>query len=302
MIIIAVDFDNTLALGNCKINELKPNVELINRLRNTNAYIKIVTARGSKNNLTKAEKIGKYYSDIKIWLDKNSVPYNEISFNKEYAHLYIDDMTIGENDKWSNFESKFTKNNIILTDKSCIKKCKTSLNEFKWYKIANANNITTPKVLFCNDELIITENIKNSRKPTPLEVIDILYKFKNTPAINNADFKTYINNLSMYELNNVFEHSGTFYHGDLSTTNILVSDKVYLIDPNYKDIFGSYITDAGKAAFSFFAYENDIEAARLIWNTFPESKEYTITEGLRVCKYNKDYLKDVAELKNIFNV
>jgi serine/threonine-protein kinase RIO1 len=35
-------------------------------------------------------------------------------------------------------------------------------------------------------------------------------------------------------------HDATFFHGDMSTTNVLCTpDKTYLIDPNVKHVFGS---------------------------------------------------------------
>jgi len=299
-LIIAVDFDNTLAMGNVDIHELTPNINLIEKLKKTNCYIKIVTARGSKNNLSPKEKHNRYYLSIKSWLEKYSVPYNEISFNKEYAHLYIDDMTIDENAYFSTFKNNFTKNDIIITEKSYIKKCNTSKSEFNWYKIANSHNILTPKVLFCNEELIITENIKNNRTPLVEEVLKVINKFKNI-QYSNAKFETYLKNLAGYEIPYLPEHPSTFYHGDLSTKNILVSDEVYLIDPNFKNVFGSYITDAAKAAFSFFAFENDLESFKRICEVYPECKPFIIAEGLRVCKY-RDFFPYIDQLYKILNL
>jgi tRNA A-37 threonylcarbamoyl transferase component Bud32 len=300
MNIIAVDFDNTLALGNVELNNLQPNIPLINRLKQSGCYIKIVTARGSKNKLTYKQKVERYYEPIKAWLDKYEVPYNQISFNKEYAHLYIDDMTIDENADFSTIRSNFTNNSIILTEKSCIKKCKTAKAEFSWYKLAKKHGFEVPEVMFCNDELIITKKIHNHSKPKAEQIIEAVKAFAKAPKINNCNFKTYIENLKGFELPELKEHSATFYHGDFSTQNILVADKMYLIDPNYKDVFGSYIIDAAKAAFSFYAYENDIKSAQKIWTEFPESQVFTITEGMRVCKY-RDYFNAVQTLRAKLN-
>jgi len=299
MIIIAVDFDNTLALGNCELKNLKPNNELIKRLQETDAYIKIVTARGSKNKLSKTQKVNKYYKEIKNWLDNYNVPYNEISFNKEYAHLYIDDMAITEYSDWENIKSSFTKNNIILTEKTAIKKCKTALNEFEWYKIAAKNNIKIPNVRFCNDELIITDRLISHTKFNLSSAIELLLKFKEIKPINNASFETYLNNISEFEKIDLISHEPTFYHGDYSTQNIIFSNnELYLIDPNYKNVFGSYITDSGKLAFSLYAYENDINGMKEVWNKIPESIQFTIAEGYRVCKY-KNLIDKVNEIKKL---
>ena len=97
--IVAVDFDGTLALGNkSHISILEPNLDLIKRLQllriEINPIIKIVTARGSKSNLSEGEKQIRYHKLISNWLNKYNVPFDCISFNKAYATMYIDDMTI----------------------------------------------------------------------------------------------------------------------------------------------------------------------------------------------------------------
>lgn len=302
MNIIAVDFDNTLALGNhSRIENLQPNIPLIEKLRRSACYIKIVTARGAKRKLTETQKKERYHDSIKQWLDKNGVPYNQISFNKEYAHLYIDDMTIDENADFETFRSEFTNNSIIFTEKTCVKKCPTAQSEFAWYKIANKKGVSVPKVLFCNDELIVTEKIKNHKKPTPEILIQILRDFSVIENINECEFQTYIDNLSGFEIPALREHSPTFYHGDFSTQNVLVTDKNYCIDPNFKSVFGSYVIDAGKAAFSFFAYEKNLHDAEKIWKEYPESMQYTITEGMRVCKY-RDYFSELQQLRTILKI
>lgn len=296
MNIIAVDFDNTLALGNRPIKDLEPNLPLIKRLESSGCYIKIVTARGAKDKLSEEQKQERYHDSITQWLEKYGVPYNELSFNKEYAHLYIDDMTIGEHADFSTVKSEFTNNSIILTEQTCIKKCKTAKNEFAWYNKARQRGVAVPEVRFCNDELIITERIKNARKPNAEEIITIVNRFKNTGKINGAKFKTYIDNLQGFDIPKLIEHDATFYHGDLSTQNVLVARQAYCIDPQYKDVFGSYLIDAAKAAFSFYAYENDLNSSAMIWEEFPESIPFTVTEGMRVCKY-RDYFQELQFLR-----
>jgi tRNA A-37 threonylcarbamoyl transferase component Bud32 len=301
MNIIAVDFDNTLALGNVPIKELKPNIPLIERLKKTGCFIKVVTARGGKNKLSLEERVSRYYDDIKEWLDKHDVPYNQISFNKEYAHLYIDDMTIDENADFSTVRSEFTNNSIIFTERSCIKKCQTSKSEFEWYKIARKNGFLVPDVLFCNDELIITERIKQAEKPNADQILKLVSEFSRHDAIHKHGTDTYIENLKGFELPKIDWPKPTFYHGDLSTHNVLAASEVYLIDPNFKGVFGSYTIDAGKAAFSFYAYENDLSSARQIWNKLPESIPFTITEGMRVCKH-RDYYSQLQNLRRLLKI
>lgn len=315
MIIISVDFDGTLALGNSShITSAEPNVALIRRLRkikeDTGAYIKIVTARGSKGKLSAEDKQKKYTPLIKIFCQTHNVPYDEISFNKEYAHIYIDDMTIHQHENFTGHVSRLTKNKLLLTEKTVIKNCDTSLLEKLWYdKVAEKDIINTPEVLFCNDETIITSRIKSTHKITAEDILSILEVFKNN-KIKNYSFDTYRNNINISKyaskdtiecIKNIPEHEGTFFHGDVSPSNIIRNnDKLFLIDPNYKYVFGSYLTDAGKAYFSFIAYENNFNEADKIAKKYGKDVvRFAVAEGLRVCKYDPKYISIVNNIADI---
>lgn len=314
MIIISVDFDGTLALGNCShITSSEPNIELINRLnkikQDTDVYIKIVTARGAKNKLTTEEKEKKYTPLIKSFCNTYNIPYNEISYNKEYAHIYIDDMTINQNDNFLGYTSAFTKNQLLLTEKTVIKKCNSSLLEKIWYdKAAEKGIVDVPEVLFCNDETIITSRIKSTKKVTAEDILYILEIFKKN-QIKNYSFDTYKNNITIPEyasanvincINNLPQHNGTFFHGDLTCSNIIKNDNLFLIDPNYKYIFGSYLTDAGKAYFGFIAYENDYSQADIICKKYGKDViRFAVAEGLRVCKYKPEYISIVNNIGDL---
>lgn len=311
MITLAIDFDGTLALGNkSHITLSEPNYSLIEKLRKLKAtmpvYIKIVTARGSKNNLSKEEKEKKYLHLIQKFCEMYHIPYDDISFNKEYADLYVDDMTIGQYANFIGMVSDFTNNNLIFTDTTVIKKCASALLEKEWYQLAQ-NIVNVPEVLFCNDETIITQKIiSNTIVPDVMCIIDILDIFRNN-KIKNYDFQTYTDNITIPEyatedtrtiLQNLSVHTGTFFHGDLSTSNVLpTNDGVYLIDPNYKYIFGSYLTDAGKAFFSYVAYHADWNSAEKIVSRFgSEVLKFAVSEGLRVCKYKPEYISIVNNI------
>lgn len=309
--IVSVDFDGTLALGNAShISLAQPNYELIERLRllksTINPTIKIVTARGSKGNLTIAEKESRYLLHIQNFLKAYDIPYDEISFNKEYASLYIDDMAIRPDEWFSGLLSEHTKNKIIFTDESVIKFCKTALFEFEWYKKASGFN--TPNVLFCNDELIITQRIDEYETANAKDIITIVEQFKQLPG-NGLPFKTYLDNIVYHDncsdsAKNIKlpEHEGTFFHGDLSTTNIIktINNKCYLIDPNSKHVFGSWLTDAGKAVFSLIAYEKDYPEAKKIIDHFGNLVlHFAVAEGLRVVKYSPKYISIVNNIADL---
>ena len=308
--IIAVDFDGTLALGNkSHISILEPNIPLISRLiklrQEINPVIKIVTARGSKSNLSEEDKIKNYYNLIEAWLLKYNVPFDSISFNKEYASLYIDDMTINQDAEFSSLCSPFTKNKIVFTNHTIIKETKEALFEFEWYKLAE-RYLDVPKVLFCNDKLIITERIKEYSKPNANHFISIINKMKGI-KMERYPFETYLNNLkpikhSSDKVKDLIypKHNGTMFHGDLSTDNVLVSDKIYCIDSNYKNIFGSYLSDAGKSYFSLVAYEHNYSEANKIKEAFgSDVLKFAVAEGLRVCKYKPKYISIVNNIADL---
>lgn len=311
--IVIVDFDETLALGNLsKITKRVPNKKLIKRLQeiksSVNPIIKVVTARGSRYNLTEEEKKKIYYKDIHDWLVQHDVPFDFISFNKEYGSLYIDDMTITPYEAFEGMTSSFTKNKIIFTKNTVIKHTKSAKAEFEWYKHAK-DVVVTPNVLFCNDELLITERINNCVKPKATHVISLIHTYKDK-TIPNFDFSTYQRNIdyitgssrkTLETIASLKKHEGTFFHGDLSTTNILI-DKydTYCIDSNYKQVFGSYLTDAAKAYFSFIAYEKNYSEAEKIAAEFgKEVINFAVAEGLRVCKYQPKYISIVNNIADL---
>jgi len=310
--IISVDFDGTLCLGNkSHITLGKPNYILIQRLqeikKNINATIKIVTARGSKSNLKLQEKIDKYKPLIEKFCNMYDIPYDEISFNKEYADLYIDDMTIGQNDNFIGYESLFTKNNLIFTDHTVIKKTKTSLFEKQWFDLA-VHHFNVPNILFCNDETIITQRIEETEKISLNDCIKLLQQFSDL-TIKNFEYYTYTHNILSHPyqskkvdfvLDYINNHQlyPTFFHGDFTRENIIKNhDLLFLIDPNYKYVFGNYITDAAKLYFSIVAYEKNIKEANKLVDVFGKKIIiYAIAEGLRVCRYVPNYISIVNNI------
>jgi hypothetical protein len=316
--IVVVDFDNTLALGNYShISLLAPNRPLIQRLQELRAnqpmtVIKIVTARGGKAGLSDDEKEARYGKLIRDWLKKYAVPFDTLSFKKEYANLYIDDQTIGPHDHFSGDVSTFTGNRVIFTDKTVIKFAPSALFEFEWHKEARLLGFDVPAVLFANDECIITERITGWAKPSARHFIDVLFDFQFTPKQDTNEYKTYLDNIPKIEQSTVktldcvaklasMAHDATFFHGDLSMTNVLcVGETPYLIDPNCKHIFGSYLTDAGKAVFSLIGYEAQYQEAKKIVDHFgPEVWYFAVAEGLRVCKYQPKYISIVNNIADL---
>jgi hypothetical protein len=313
--IVIVDFDGTLALGTTsRISDRAPNIGLIQRLaqlkNSINPTIKVVTARGSRNGLSESEKRQRYGKDIEAWLLKHNVPYDGLSFNKEYGSIYVDDMTVGPNELFQGETSPFTKNKIVFTETTVIKSTATAASECSWYGLASGV-LLVPQVLFCNDELIILERIKDTRPPKWYEVIEVIESMKAACSANrqfatyaaNIKMPTYATQKTIAVIESLPEHPATFFHGDLSTTNVLVqaqTGKVYCIDPNYKEVFGSHLTDAGKAYFSYVAYEKDYTQAKRIASHYgKEVVMFAVAEGLRVCKYRPEYISIVNNIADL---
>ena len=198
----------------------------------------------------------------------------------------------------------FTGNKITFNNSTVIKHCSTGQGESVWYDMANPFN--TPRVKYSDEEMIITERIYPTCKPTAEDFIRVIGMLKQTQG-EDVPFKTYTDNLIYPEgcspkVKNLTlkEHRPSFFHGDLSTNNVLKDSRVWLIDPNYKKVFGSWLTDAGKATFSLIAYEmNYPEASKIVDYFGPDVLNFAVAEGLRVCKYKPEYISivnNIAEL------
>jgi hypothetical protein len=170
-----------------------------------------------------------------------------------------------------------------------------------WYSQDELIGMNVPKVVFADSEMIITERIYPTAKPTGEDFIKIIEQLKSRTTSSLCNFHTYLDNLPGYDKPlHLPEHPGTFFHGDLSTHNVLKNSRLWLIDPNYKNVFGSWLTDAGKAYFSFIAYEQNYPEARKIADHFgPDVVKFAVAEGLRVCKYKPEYLSIVNNIYEI---
>lgn len=313
--IVIVDFDGTLALGQTSsIKERMPNKTLIDRLhkmkQSINPTIKVVTARGARDNLTTKQKNKRYRQVIEEWLAAHQVPYDELSFNKEYGSLYIDDLSINQFERFNCFESHFTKNKIIVTETKVVKYTINAANEHRWYSLAKGY-VNVPYVYSSNQDMIVMEKIETERKPTAQEIIELIQSYK-CRQIQNQCFSTYISHVSKQKLGtektrgiiaSLPELEPSFFHGDLSTQNVLVqqgSESLYCIDPSYKGVFGNYLTDAAKAYFSFIAYEKNYQEAEQIADAFGKDVvRFAVAEGLRVCRDDPKYISIVNNIADL---
>jgi tRNA A-37 threonylcarbamoyl transferase component Bud32 len=277
--IIVVDFDGTLAIGDTSdLENMTPNssiVKLVNDLYNDGNVINIVTARGSKSCSSIEEKEKKYFNKITNWLKKYNINYNSISFNKEYGDIYLDDKCFNVNDNiiYQKLDTNFTGNKVRRINNIVTKKTETSVNEFNWFTKAKQLGINVPEVLSYDIDSIATEFIdgKNCENFDLIQsTINIL---KNTNPTNTSNYHSYIKRIENHIKNNKSIINGdklienlkninppnTFNHGDFSIYNIIEqNNNLFLIDPIYSnDLFQSYYLDIAKHLFSVLFYKFD---------------------------------------------
>lgn len=288
--VIVIDFDGTLALGDTSdVNKMFPNtklVSLINEMYLDGNYIKIVTARGCKSCSTIQERVVKYETIVSNWLKKHNIYYHELSFNKEYGDAYIDDRcyNIKETIFYNKLDSKFTENKVRRINDCVIKKSSTSKQEVNWYNKAIEIGIDIPTVLSYDTDTIATSFIEGKTCENVDLVLNILKKFKNTKPTNKVNFNSYIERIKTHlnnnpqireskkliNLLNTINPPNTFNHGDFSTHNMIESEgKLYLIDPIYsEELFQSYTIDASKHLFSILYYSLNPELYNQCYNEY----------------------------------
>ena len=288
--VIVIDFDGTLALGDTSdVNKMYPNLKLVtllNQMYNDGNYIKIVTARGCKSCSTIEERENKYQLILTNWLLNHNIKYHELSFNKEYGDIYIDDRGYNIKDTifYSKLDSKFTTNKVRRINDCVVKKSDSSKQEVEWYNKALEIGLNIPVVLSYDIDTIATSFIDGTECDDVDLLVNTLRKFKSTKPINKVNFNSYIDRIQLHIKNNPLIKKGdklvrllnkinppnTFNHGDFSTQNQIKSnDKLYLIDPIHSDdVYQSYVIDAAKHLFSVLYYNLNAEFFNVCYNEY----------------------------------
>jgi len=317
---ISVDFDGTLAIGDSFEIALKqPNKDMIskvNQLKESGCTILIVTARGAKD-LSVTERELKYTEQISSWLNFYQVKYDKISFLKEYADLYIDDLSLNVNIKTVEELSKgFTENKVYRVDDYIWKQGSTIADELLWYR-AFKKKEHIPKIYSINRTTLCMEYIQHQPLVDLKLVTRVIDSYMYYPRMNDLSFGAYIDNIHNHVVRTgihngakllcllrTMEIQPTFAHGDLSIENILVTvdGKVKLIDPLYCERrFGSYILDIAKLLFTLKFFKEEYA----MFDKLKEEFGYVVemdcliaSEALRVASYKPQY-KFIAE--NLIN-
>ena len=329
---IVVDFDGTLALGDTlDINLMTPNHELIyyiNKMYEDGNIIKIVTARGSKSCKTFSERKKKYKNIITKWLHIHNIKYNKISFYKEYGDVYIDDRCFNVNEKiqYNNLSTLFTNNSVKRFSDKVFKvgDPNTIKGEVTWFTHAQKYNIDIP-ILHSYDINTLSLSFHECLTTYThdlIGIINILEKFKNLNALNNASIDTYKDRIHNYINNNCISNKekfhqyvecinipNTFNHGDFSVNNILQTiNKLILIDPIYdENLYQSYYIDIAKFLYSVLFFAKDSKFYELCRSRFTtvfgiDNKQLDILiacESLRVANRKKQLLDITNNLIDI---
>lgn len=99
---IVVDIDDTISYTtNRDFKNSIPNqpvIDKINELYNKGWKIILFTARGAKSCATLEERIAKYDSITREWLDAHNVLYSDVVFGKPNADYYVDDKNMSLED------------------------------------------------------------------------------------------------------------------------------------------------------------------------------------------------------------
>lgn len=304
--IISVDFDDTITRSTNGLDirkempEIRWNVvEHMRSLKQQGHYIKVVTARGClscNNDMNK--RIAKYYDRIKQILDVNDVPYDELSFNKEYAEVYLDDSC--GNAVYSDFEiyhNPNSKNHVVRYGDMIVKEGPTTGDEWDWYCRNRKFNVpdgirfnplqkilymkyvkpTTCSIYSYASVLRTAMNCKHIENPQAKEMY--LNFFKDTIDRSKLEMSNAmiiaLNDMCCECLPLMVSGYSTESHGDLTTANIIDDgNDVYVIDPvapegQYR---GTWL-DLGKFRFSLDKY------------FFPKAPSITIQSCLKETKY-----------------
>ena len=277
---IVIDFDDTLAFHeNRNFDEAIPNDDLIaktNQLYDEGWQIDIFTARGSISCKTREEARIKYEAGILAWLDKYSVKFNSLSFDKPLAAYYIDDKGITPEDFLEvdirELEGGLSGTEIFTDGRVVHKQDPNAHATNEWFNEAFCVGIDVPIIHRIVGETITMDYIEHNEKffmsdfHVALGMIQTqLENMKRLKPLDDTNFQSYINRIKDHavasgqaglidkaDLLNSFSLNRSFSHGDFGIKNMLFKDhRLYLIDP-ICNVFGCTELDVAKFCASLY--------------------------------------------------
>lgn len=284
---LVFDLDDTISFTTDRdFANAKPNLELISKINDLSKQgwkIIICTARGSLSCENRIEAEKKYRSEIENWLEKYSVSYDELSFQKHLAQYYVDDKSITP-DEFLKLNIKKLNGGLSgalveLRGDKVFKQDKNAINTLKWYN--NFKNIVNvPKIYSLIGNEIQMEYIENNSDYNVDVVLNDILKFRLITEPGMPGHNVYKERI-LEHINHSYEdlkhlipivnqgfdrfeaelnYARSVCHGDLSISNILVKNGThYYIDPIYnKDNYSSYLLDISKLTYSLKLNGDDV--------------------------------------------
>lgn len=266
---IICDIDDTISFTTSRDWEnAKPNKELIEKLNNLydNGWeIVYCTARGTLSCKSREEAREKYESKILGWFKRHNVKYTRLSFLKELGMYYIDDKSITPDD-FMNLDIEILKGGLsgAIVERHgnrVFKTAKNSIQAAAWFNIAK-NFIPTIKVHSLIGETLCIDYVTATDTPKVDQIEKYLEIFKSIKSY--VPFDTYIDRIKthldlynpsyykdvislLYEIKDFCDENKSFCHGDFTLDNMIMTDKLYMIDPIYDpNCYSSWLLDLSK--------------------------------------------------------
>lgn len=211
--------------------------------------------------------------------------YHELIFGKPLGDWYVDDKALPVEDFVA---MPFTclkggsGDSVRREGSRVIKQGKSAKMQFDWYKLVEeiCPSVVphTPKAYeFTVDTLymqFVEASPANLLPASFLFIIEYIDNLSLCVKVNpSCDMEKYCENFlhhidspwtrsvqkEILRLSDVFKKHTSFCHGDPTLSNCLITeDSYYLIDPNYKDDYNSYLVDFAKLRMSLNGFEERI--------------------------------------------
>ena len=283
------DLDDTICVHkNRDYPNAEPIVSVIEKMRlmkNDGWEIIIYSARGQvscNGNLAEIER--KNRSVVENWLKVHDVPCDELIFGKPLGDIYVDDKGMSLNDFLSQPFERLNggSGNSVYRQGSIVKKdlgTSEEASEFKAWISESKGEFQFPKIYSflyntvymeyidgqrgCDvDAIFVPELVKRiirckETSPQDFDITPHLQRLlKNITGNEEAD--NLLKNVAGYlsESASCLKHEGSYCHGDLTLSNIIVRDReLYFLDARNTTGANSYLLDLAKLRMSLNGYE-----------------------------------------------
>lgn len=311
--VLVFDIDDTISIHTnrdyANAKPIQPVIDKLNKLHQQGYYIKLFTGRGQLSCNGDLDLIIKTKKPVlEKWLEEHNVEYDELIFGKPLGDWYIDDKGMSVKDfLGADFAILQGGSGAIVTREfdKVIKTSKASQMQNQWYKIAKEHGINTPEVFSCvGDTLYMSyidgDNLADCCTEQDVKelfkIIDMIKIIKNQDLfariddycenllhhLDNETVREVIKELKANEKELISKVS--FCHGDFTLSNAIKTDKIFIIDPNYKKDYTSYLLDLAKIRQSLEDYEYMFGLSKNKNGHYKEYFDYMCGEDLKLVK------------------